>query len=674
MLELVKSKLSLLVSAVLISTLPQTSAIAADSAPATVTSPNGRLVVMVSLRPTAEDGSELVYEVRYRDRSVLLPSKLELQFADGSKLGANCSIVKTESREIADRFRQFPGKRQFVEDRCTELVIDLSESADPVRQWQVVVRAYDDGVAIRYRIPKQENWQEFKLAKEETRFAFPQDCNVVYLPLPGYLTSHESLYEHNAISEIPEKQLLDVPLLVELPGIGWAAVAEANLTNYAGMFLTRAKESSTLVSTLSPRVDQPDIAVQAALPLETPWRVVMFAEDAKDLIESDLLLKLNEPSVINDTTWIKPGKTTFPWWNGYYEEKVDFTPGVNSATAKHYIDFCAEYGIPYHSLDGLGDKAWYGGPIVPYEGDDITTAVEGLDLPEVLSYAKERGVKIRLWMHWQGAKAHMQRAFPLYHEWGVEGVMIDFMDRNDQEMVEFLRELLQHAADNQLTVTFHGVGAPTGLERTFPNLLNTEAVMNLEYDKWNEGGIPPEHDITVPFTRMLAGPLDYHQGSLRTVTLEEFHPQDLAPLVIGTPCRTLASYVVLQNHLPMMADYPSAYRGHPLTRVLAQIPATWDETRVISGEVGEHIAIARRAGDQWWIGAMTDREPRDLKLPLEFLDDGTYRAEVYQDDLTATHRYSRTESEVSAASEITLSLAKAGGALVRLTPAPTRNR
>ena len=252
-----------------------------------------------------------------------------------------------------------------------------------------------------------------------------------------------------------------------------------------------------------------------------------------------------------------------------------------------------------------GQTAWYGGPIVPYQGADITRGVEGLDLPEVLDYAKSKGVRIRLWMHWQAAKAHMQRAFPLYRQWGIEGVMIDFMDRDDQEMVNFSAGASPTAAANRLTVTFHGVAKPTGLERTYPNLLTSEGVLNLEYDKWDKLGVTPEHEVTIPFTRMLAGPLDFHQGSFRTVPLAAYTPRYEAPLIIGTPCRTLASYVVFQNHLPMVADYPSAYRGHPALPVLAQIPTTWDDTKVLDG--GRTVHRHRPATESSVVGWRHDR-------------------------------------------------------------------
>jgi alpha-glucosidase len=274
------------------------------------------------------------------------------------------------------------------------------------------------------------------------------------LPLESFTTSHEASYERRGVRQIPAHSLLGLPLLVELPGIGWSAVLEANLTDYAGMYLAREDARGPLVSRLSPHPDEPKVAVRAKLPHDSPWRLILFGTDARKLLESDTVLKLNAPSAIPDTSWIQPGKTTFPWWNDYFETGVPFRMGLNTATAKYYIDFCAEYGIPYHTLDGINDLAWYGGPIAPYEGADITRGIDGLDLQEILRYARHKGVRIRLWMHWQAAQKHMARAFPLYRAWGIEGVMIDFMDRDDQQMVRFQRELLQLAADNHLTVTF----------------------------------------------------------------------------------------------------------------------------------------------------------------------------------------------------------------------------
>jgi alpha-glucosidase len=625
-------------------------------------------VIELSTPATDAAPRQLTYRVALQGRAVVEASSLGVRLADGTTLGHDSDVVHVDSVDINSSFEQYPGKRRHVVDRATETTLTLRERGEKPVEWQLIARAYDDGVALRYRFPSQSGWAELEVAGELTEFAFPATAIASALPLEDFNTSHEGRYERWGVGEIPADRLLGLPLLVELPGVGWAAVLEANLTGYAGLYLARRGTGEPLVSRLSPRRDDPKLAVRASLPHESPWRLILVGREARELIESDTVLKLNAPRALDDTSWIQPGKTTFPWWNGYFESDVPFELGLNTETAKFYIDFCAEYGIPYHTLDGVDDLAWYGGPINPYEGDDITQAVDGLEIQEVIAYARHKGVRLRLWMHWQAAQRHMARAFPLYRAWGIEGVMVDFMDRDDQDMVMFQRELLQLAAENRLTVTLHGVSAPTGLERTFPNLLNSEAVLNLEHDKWDDRGVTPEHDVTVPLTRMLAGPLDYHQGSLRGVPPARYEPRGDAPLVIGTPARMLASYVVLQNHLPMMADYPSAYRGHPLTRVMASIPATWDDTMALAAKVGEEIVIARRSGNDWWVGAMTNRDAREVRVPLSFLPAGRFRAEIWRDDDATEYGFALETREVAPLDELVLPLTKAGGAAVRLTP------
>jgi alpha-glucosidase len=642
-------------------------AAAGQSDPVTVQSPDGRIEIELFAHATSGAPGQLQYRVSLSDQPVVAASNLGVRLKDGTELGRNTVVVGSKSAAIDSSFEQYPGKRRHVIDRATETTLTLRERGAKPLEWQLVVRAYDDGVALRYRFPKQPGWSNLELAGELTEFAFPADAVATMLPLDNFTTSHENRYQRRRVDEISADQLLGLPLLMQLPRVGWAAVLEANLTDYAGMYLARGTApGGKLVSRLSPRPDEPQIAVRATLPHDSPWRLILIGKEAKQLLESDTVLKLNAPSAIKDASWIKPGKTTFPWWNDFYEVGVPFKMGLNTQTAKYYIDFCAEYGIPYHTLDGVNDLAWYGGRIAPYEGTDITKGIDGLDLEEVIDYARQKGVQMRLWMHWEAAKQHMARAFPLYHAWGIEGVMIDFMDRDDQETVNWQRELLQLAADNHLSVTFHGVAAPTGLERTFPNLLNSEAVRNLEYDKWDADGVTPEHDVTVPLTRMLAGPMDYHQGTFRGVPLERFKPRVAAPVVIGTPSRMLASYVVLQNHLPMMADYPSAYRSNPLTRVAASVPATWDDTRALAARVGEEVIVARRSGKDWWIGAMTDRHAREVRVPLSFLPAGMFQAEIFRDDLAAEHGFKRETRAVTPADELSLQLAASGGALVRL--------
>lgn len=620
-------------------------------------------------KPSGGHASAATYRVFFHDREVVLPSRLGVDLTDGSRLGADSIVKDVETRSFRETYTQFPGKRRAVLDEGTETIVTFREQGETGRRWQLVVRAYDDGAAFRYRFPAQQGWEQLEIATERTTFQFPGDPVAYAMPLPSFTTPHEEHYQKRPVSRLPADGLIGMPALFDLPGTGVAAVLEANVTDYAAMYLTRTAEGdASLAVRLAPLPNETNVAVRAKLPHDSPWRVLMIADKAERLVESDLVLNLNEPNAIGDTSWIKPGKTTFPWWNGFYEKDVPFKMGLNTETAKYYIDFCAEAGIDYHSLDGLDNIAWYGGTIVPYTGGDITKGIDGLDFPEVIRYAKEKGVKLRLWMHWQAAEKHMDRAFPLYKQWGIEGVMVDFIDRDDQAISHFIRRLLKKAADNRLTVTIHNTKEPTGLERTFPNLLATEAVRNLEFDKWDPAGIPPEHDLIVPFTRMLSGPMDYHQGTFRGVPVNEFKPRNAAPLVMGTACHMLATYVVYQNHLPMVADYPSAYRGHPLLPVLAKIPDTWDDTRCVASSVGEYVIVARRSGDGWWIGAMTDRKPRDLKVLLDFLDPGNYRASVYRDDLEASHGVAEDRKEVGAGDQLPVSLASAGGVLIHLKP------
>ena len=639
-----------------------------------VESPNGRVEVEVWVE--GEDGEavgadgvgKVRYRVRFDGREVVAASGLGVELGEGLVLGERSEVEGVERRRVSERYRQHPGKRSEVLNECNEATVRLSElEGEGSWKWEVVVRAYDDGAAVRYRFVGDGRTESLEIAGERTEVRFPAGSETTVLPLGGFTTSYEGRYERRPVGQLPAEWLIALPVLVEVWDGTWAALTEANLTEYAGMYVSRQTgEGGALMSRLSPLPGQERLAVRATLPHVSPWRVVMVADRPGDLIESDLLLNLNEPSRIEDVSWIRPGKTTFPWWNGFYEKDVGFEVGLNTETAKYYIDFCAEAGFEYHSLDGKGNEAWYGGPIVPYEGADPTTGRDGLDLEEVVRYGKTMGVGIRLWMNWQAARDHMDRAFPRYRDLGVEGVMIDFMDRDDQEMVRLMRKMVETAAANRLTVTFHGVSKPTGLERTWPNLLSSEGVLNLEYDKWDERGVGPEHEMTVVFTRMLAGPMDFHQGSFRAVSEQEFRPRYEAPLVIGSAGRTLASYVVYQNHLPMAADYPSAYRGHAGLSVLAAIPSTWDETRVVEGEPGEYVVIARRSGDVWWIGGMTGREGRELEIAPGFLGEGRYRAELWRDDAGARDGLSRTLRQVVRDDVLRLSVGPVGGVVVRL--------
>jgi len=639
--------------------------IASGETTAAATSPDGQVRIEVSLRNDGQAQGVPHYRLTYRDQEVVGHSRLGFDLHGGARLGGPCDIEVGESRTIREDYTQITGKRSAVTSRGSEVVVRLRELAAPQRSWELVLRACDDGAAFRYRIPQQAGWAALAIAQERTVFRLSARSRAYALPLNSFNTPYERRYAARSIGELPRDWLLGLPLLVQTPGGVWVAVTEADMNEFAGLYLA-PEVGGWLGARLSPLPGEPGLAVRHALPHVSPWRVFLLGDQVGRLVESDMILNLSEPCAIRDTSWIRPGKTTFPWWNGFYEENLPFTPGLNTATAKYYIEFCAASGIPCHSLDGVNNIAWYGGTIVPYAGAEPTSGIDGLDLQEVLRYAQSKGVRIRLWMHWQAAERHMHKAFPLYRTWGIEGVMLDFMDRDDQEMNRFVRQAVKLAAENQLTVTLHGCPKPTGLERTYPNLLTHEAVMNLEFDKWDKAGITPDHELTVPFTRMLAGPLDFHQGSFRAVRQAAFEPRNEAPLVIGTPARTLAGYVVYQNHLSMVADYPSAYRGHAGLPILAAVPTTWDDTRVLDAQVGKLVVIARRTGRDWYVGAMTDGTERELAIPLHFLQDGHFEALVVTDDSAAKDGLSIRSQPVSATDSLRLKLPAAGGALLRI--------
>ena len=320
---------------------------ASPTLPVVVTSPHGRIKADVLLEKSDRAASIPHYRVWFQDRPVALPSRLGIDLGDGTNLGADSTIEAVKTRSFRETYIQFPGKRSRVENHGSETTITLRERAAPARRWEVVVRAYDDGVAFRYRFPAQEGWARLIIGGERTAFRLPENAVAYALPLSSFTTSHEARYQKRLVAEIPSEWLLGLPLLVELPGTGWAALTEASLTGYAGLYLARqGRKSASLLSRLSPLPDEPKVAVQAGLPHESPWRVLMIADKLERLVESDLVLNLNAPCAIADTSWIKPGKTTFPWWNGFYERDVPFKPGLNTRTAKYYIDFCAKREFP----------------------------------------------------------------------------------------------------------------------------------------------------------------------------------------------------------------------------------------------------------------------------------------------------------------------------------------
>ena len=571
-----------------------------------------------------------VYKVTYKKKPILNYSSIQFNFPEGGEFGKNLNAGKPLMSEGNETYELVVGKAKEVNSHYRQLTIALVEGSALNRRINLVVRVFNDGIAFRYEFPEQ-NWKSYTLTEEQTQFNINGNPRVRTLFLPNYTSSHEGEYSILSLNNIKEDTLMDLPTLFEMEGNVFLAITEAALTNYAGMYLV--KEKGKLVSRLSPLPGQTKVKVKATIPHRTPWRVLMISDRIGALIESNILTNLNEPSKINDVSWIKPGKATWPWWNGNVTPDTTFAPGNNFETNKYFIDFCAANKLEYHSVVEYGGHEWYvsdGINFFPGPNTDVTKAVPGLDMQQVCDYAKQKGVGIRVWVHWQALYPRLEEAFTQYEKWGITGLMVDFMDRDDQEMVNIYEEILSRAAAHKLHIQFHGAYKPTGIHRTWPNEFTREGVMNYEYDKWSDL-MTPDHDINVPFTRMLAGATDYHLGGFRAVPKSKFKIQYTKPLVMGTRAHMLAMYVVLESYLGMLCDYPDAYLGQAGFDFLQKVPTTWDETKVLDAKVGEYIIIARRSKDSWFIGSITNSTAREIQIPFNFLGEGEYEAKIYAD-------------------------------------------
>lgn len=652
--------------------------LAAGLAPAqtgsvTVSSPDGLIqatfFTAAGSAPSAE-GGQLAYEVTYRGKPVIARSALGLDIQNQPVLGAHLQISGSKSSKIDETYSVPAGKAKTVRNVCNAVAVDLRETQAPNRRLTVEARAYDDGVAFRYLVPSQEGLPELRLVNEKTQFVLAKDATTYPLILRNFRTSWEDNYQTVPLSGIHPESLVALPLLTELPGVAFLAITEADIDNYSGMYLVHNDRNATeLDARLSPHIDDSNLSVAARTPAPSPWRVLMIASQPGRLIESHIVDNLNAPSAIADTSWIKPGKATWDWWSGPYDENVNFQPGKNTATAKHYVDFASKSGFEYFMLDAGWAVRRAAGP--NDSGSDITKAQPQVNMPELLDYAKSKNVKIWLWAHWSDVDRQMDEAFPLYETWGVAGVKIDFMDRDDQWMVDFYHRVAKAAAAHHLMVDFHGAYKPDGLSRTYPNVLTREGVLGLEYNKWS-ARVTPDHNVMLAFTRMLAGPMDYTPGGFLNVTPAEFMPRNRQPMVMGTRAHQTALFVVFESPFEMVSDYPEAYEGQKETAFLSAVPSSWDETRVLNAKVGDYITVGRRHGKEWYVGSISGSRGAEFDVPLEFLPPGDFIAEIYSDapdaDVNPTHTVLERKN-VNRTMRLKAKMAPGGGQAIRIRPA-----
>ena len=634
-------------------------------------SPDGRIQVSIQM-PAPDLNEQPIWSVKFWGKTLLTGCRLGLQTTEAGDLLIGSALLEERRRSVDERVTIPFGKADHANDHYNELRCRIQGAQQ--RQIDVVFRCYNDAVALRYEIGTQAGVQTVAITEETTSFGVAGDPIAYVQYLENYQTSHEHHVVPTPYRDIRPERLLDLPLTLYWPDQTSVAITEASLRHYAGMSLIRVSVADNgLVCRLTPRPDGTKVLRQ--VPMSTPWRVVLIGTRPGALLESATIYCLNEPPAITDFSWIKPGKLTFHWWNGDTYDGQPGHPILSFEMAKKYIDFCARTGIPIHSLTSTENTTtpWYRqskAGVAPGPDTDVTRPRAEFDLAAIREYSESKQVRLWTWVHQAALRGRVEEAFTAFERLGWSGMMVDFFDHDDQETVEFAESILQAAARHRILIHFHGVWKPTGLERTYPNLMNHEGALNLEYLKWSDT-CTPEHNLMMAFTRLAAGPMDYHLGGFRAVPKTQFKPRNVAPNVLGTRCHMLALYVCFDNPSPMVADYPAAYENQPGFDFLQRVPTWWDETRVLVGEIGQLLVTARRKGTTWYVGGMSATKARLLQVPLSFLGDGVFTATLWRDASDAKSDPNHLEKEklrLSAEESLKVQLSADGGFVAELAP------
>ncbi len=624
-------------------------------------SPNGRLEVRVGL------ADRIRYSVLLGGRLLVDNATLSLDVG-GTVLGLEPKMRSAKRQRVSRTVEPVVARKAAsLPERYEEVRLEMNGG------YAVVFRAYDEGVAYRFETALAGS--EVEVRAEEATFTFAGDGHV-YFPKEDSFESHnERKYEYQWLKEVPATALASLPAVVEAADGTKIVVAESDVDDYPGLWL-RGTGGNGLAAVFpgypleEKRERDRDVRVsrRAEYIARTrgtrafPWRILGVAETDADLLTSSLVYLLARPSEIADTSWIRPGKVAWDWWNAWNLHGVPFKSGVNTKTYEHYVDFASRHGIEYVILD----EGWY-------ELGDVLKVVPEMDMEALTAYARQKNVGIVLWVVWKTLEEKLDAALDRYEKWGIKGLKVDFMQRDDQPLMNYYARICREAAKRKMVVDFHGAQRPALLTRTWPNLLTTEGVMGLEHVKWSDT-TDPEHDATLPFTRMYLGPMDYTPGAMTNAAgRKRFASIFEAPMSLGTRCHQLALYVVFESPLQMLADSPSAYEREPeVMEFLGPVPSVWDETRVLQAKMGDYVALARRRGREWWIGAITDWTERSLALDLSFLGDGSWELDAFADGTNADRwgaDYTRAKTRVDRTTRLEVRLAPGGGWAARIRPA-----
>lgn len=532
----------------------------------------------------------------------------------------------------------------------------------------IIFRAYDNGVAYRWVIHFKDS---INIKHEIVDYVFPDNNRVLWgiEENKQFLSHFELLFKDSTMASFSKEQHCGLPLYVSSASGTKMLLSEADLLDYSNLFFfgtggnkvtsgfPKVILKESLIRDRGTKIEEnANYIARTNGSRSFPWRLIMVANEDKELIENNLVFQLASPNIIKDTDWIVPGKVSWDWWNANNIYGVDFRSGINNQTYKYYIDFAARYGLQYIILDeGWTKTTW-----------DITHPRDSIDVPELVAYGKTKNVGVILWALWQPMDKDMDNVLSTYEKWGVKGVKVDFMARADQYMVNFYERLSANAARHHLLVDLHGAYKPVGLNRRYPNILSYEGVRGLENYKWSDDEATPPHEVTLPFTRMVLGAMDFTPGAMRNTTKKDFHINFDAPMSLGTRAHQVAMYAVYESPLQMLADNPSNYlRDTVCTGYIATFPTTWDTTVALEGKIKEYVAVARKKGQQWFIGAMTNWSARDLKLRLDFLDaNKKYKVRVLADGVNAdkfAEDYRISNAEWVKGQEVSIRMQPGGG-------------
>jgi alpha-glucosidase len=633
------------------------SAIASAQSAYNLSSPNHRIEVQIHTE------GRLSYTVRLNGKVLLQDSTLAMKI-DERTLGLDAK-VRDKNQNTVDHEIGIPVPRKSarLRDAYSELRLEMEGN------YAVVFRAYDEGVAYRWETSLPQ--KEVKVFSEEVTLNFAGDYQVYYPREESFFSHNERKFVYLPLKDIEPGAIASLPAVIDTKEGPKLAIADSDVNDYPGLWL-RGNRSNSLSGVLPPYPLKEELTrdrdfkvTQTADYLAVtkgtrayPWRVIGISEKDADLVSSQLVYLLAQPSQVADMSWIKPGKVAWDWWNANNIYGVNFKAGINTQTYKYYIDFAAKYGIEYIILD----EGWY-------KLGNLLEVVPEINMAELMAYARQKNVGIILWVVSKTLDDQFDAAFNEFEKWGVKGIKVDFMQRDDQKMINFYHRVCREAAKRRMLVDFHGAIRPATMTRTWPNLLSTEGVLGLEQCKWSDI-CQPEHNVTLPFTRMFMGPMDYTPGAMVNATRKTFAPIFNQPMSLGTRCHQLAMYVVYESPLQMLADTPSNYLREPeVMEFLGPVPTVWDETRVLDARMGDYVLIARRRGREWYVGAMTDWSARELDVDFSFLPQGTFSMDVFEDGPNATRHasdYRKSTSQITKAMRLKIKLAEGGGWVARI--------